>query len=118
MVPRGVSLNEGRGFHPRDPLRSGESAMVDDGGGSALNEGRGFHPAILLPTADVRDRRRGQSTRSMKAGAFTPAIPARPVQHVPRSAQSGRSMKAGAFTPAILPDLDSALQDRRRRNAQ
>ena len=51
-----ILLNEGGGFHPRNP--------VGDCGG---REGGGFHPR--------RRRLEGAPPRSMKAGAFTPAIP-------------------------------------------
>ena len=45
----------------------------------------------------------------MKAGAFTPAIPASR-QHQSRTVRQ-RSMKAGAFTPAILPELLVGIRD-------
>ena len=60
-------LNEGGGFHPRNPTgQRGRSAHW-----SSLNEGGGFHPRN--PPYDEHDNDT-LINRSMKAGAFTPAI--------------------------------------------
>ena len=60
-----------------------------------LNEGGGLHPrnpgGLAVQVGLIGDR-------SMKAGAFTPAILLLLVQSV---LDGARSMKAGAFTPAI-----------------
>ena len=63
---------------------------------SALNEGGGFHPRNPCCQPGFIPSR--SYDRSMKAGAFTPAIHRGPS---PIGMRPGRSMKAGAFTPAI-----------------
>ena len=87
-----LPLNEGGGFHPRNPTSPRRRHAVIQHG--PLNEGGGFHPRD--PTVEVWARVRHQ--RSMKAGAFTPAILA---GHHAVGEAADRSMKAGAFTPAI-----------------
>ena len=87
-----ATLNEGGGFHPRNPFR----AMRATTGLASLNEGGGLSPpqSCLPPFACATP-----VDRSMKAGAFTPAIRSYG-QHLPPCGHN-RSMKAGAFTPAI-----------------
>ena len=97
------SPNSERGLSP--PQSTG-SAPIPTAATAPLNEGEGFHPRnpgprVAGPAARV--------VRSMKAGAFTPAIHVHRSHH--RQPIPGRSMKAGAFTPAILP---SVRLDRRR----
>ena len=94
--PAGVArdpspLNEGGGLHPRNPHHPRLQPSPPD----ALNEGGGLHPrnpVRVQEAGGLCDR------RSMKAGAFTPAI-----RHdLGAGYDPGpRSMKAGAFTPAI-----------------
>ena len=95
------ALNEGGGFHPRDPRPPRPTADASCCCPAPLNEGGGFHPRDPLesrPFANGTDA----TTRSMKAGAFTPAIhesvtlPSHAIDVL-----DDRSMKAGAFTPAI-----------------
>ena len=66
------------------------------GPGQSLNEGGGLHPRD--PSSSGSEGL-GRVARSMKAGAFTPAILEELSGHVLAAVQ--RSMKAGAFTPAI-----------------
>ena len=58
-------LNEGGGFHPRNPRRADRTA---DDGTRSMKAGA-FTPATPVPISDAPI----VSARSMKAGAFTPA---------------------------------------------
>ena len=110
-------LNEGGGFHPRNP----SSDFVEQGriAGRSMKAGA-LTPAtpatVAVPAAGLQ--------RSMKAGAFTPATPGstpaagrcsagalnegggfhprNPVGGGEALLEPRRSMKAGAFTPATL----------------
>ena len=89
------ALNEGGGLHPRNP-------RVQDGSiASAIADRRSMKAGAFTPAIRARSRCGHLATRprSMKAGAFTPAIPVAGIGS--DDSRQTRSMKAGAFTPAI-----------------
>ena len=87
--PATTSLNEGGGFHPRNP----STTQWWRDCWPTLNEGGGFHPRNPLL---VKDGAGWAFGRSMKAGAFTPATPA---TYRPDTSRTSSLNEGGGFHP-------------------